>query len=514
MVRVPFKIIMEKIKTLDQLAAIVRKLKKEGRKVVQCHGVFDLLHPGHIRHFEAARKKGDVLIVTLTQDKHVNKGAGRPVFNQRLRAESIAALQCVDYVAVNEWPTATRAIKLLSPDIYAKGGDYRDPLKDLTGEIRNEAEAARSVGGRVHFTGGITFSSTKLLNTHFNVYPEETAAYLRKFREKYTAGQVIGYLKNLSNMKALVIGDAIIDEYHYCSAMGKSAKENIIPARFLRGETFAGGALAAANHIAGFCGEVHLVTCLGGQNSHKDFIRKSLKPNISAKFFFRGDAPTTVKRRFIENAFLSKLFEVCFMEDTPLPGTVERELHLYLKSIIKRYDLVLAGDFGHGFIGENTVDFLAAKARFLAVSAQTNSANAGFNLITKYPRADYLCIDESELRLAMRSRFDKIEDLMMRIAEKVKYRKAVITRGHRGSIAYSPKEGFSSAPVFSREIVDRMGAGDAFLSVTAPCAAAGCPAEVLGFIGNAVGALKVLIVGNRSPVEPVQLYKFITTLLK
>lgn len=505
---------MDKIKTLDELADIIHQLKKKGKKIVQCHGVFDLLHPGHIRHFESAGKQGDVLIVTLTKDKYVNKGPGRPVFNQRLRAESIAALECVDYVAVNEWPTATEAIKKLKPDVYAKGSDYSDSKKDLTGEIRNEEKAARSIGGRIHFTDDITFSSTKLLNMHFSVYPEETEEYLKDFREKYTADQIVKYLKDLAGMKVLVIGDTIIDEYHYCSAMGKSSKENIIPTRFLRQETFAGGVLAAANHIAGFCKDVHLVTCLGSQNSYKDFIKTHLKPNIKTKFFFRDDAPTTVKRRFIEDAFLSKLFEVCFLNDAPLSEKVEKELHLYLKSVIKNYDLVLAGDFGHGFIEKNTVEFLADKAGFLAVNAQTNSANAGFNLITKYPRADYMCIDEPEMRLAMHAKFDKIENLITKISRKVKYKKVIVTLGHKGSIGYSPKEGFSSAPVFSKEIVDRMGAGDAFLSITAPCAAAGYPMEVVGFIGNAVGAIKVLIVGNRSSVEPVQLYKFISTLLK
>lgn len=505
---------MEKIKTLNELAAVVRRLKKGGRKVVQCHGVFDLLHPGHIRHFEAAKREGDVLVVTLTRDKYVNKGPGRPVFNERLRAESVAALQSVDYVAVNEWPTAVNTIKKLRPDVYAKGSDYSDAKKDLTGEIRNEEAVVRSVGGRLHFTDDISFSSTKLLNMHFSVYPEETESYLKAFREKYTAEQVIGWLKGLAGMKVLVIGDAIIDEYHYCSAMGKSSKENIIPTRFLRGETFAGGVLAAANHIAGFCDQVHLVTCLGGQNSCKEFVKGHLKPNVTAKFFLRGDGPTTVKRRFIEHAFLSKLFEVCFIDDRPLPAAIERELHSYLKGIIRRYDLVLVGDFGHGFIEKNTVDFLARRARYLVVNAQTNSANAGFNLITKYPRADYLCIDEPEMRLAMRAKFDGMEDLVVRIAKQVKYKKAMVTLGHRGSLGYGPKEGFSRTPVFSKEIVDRMGAGDAFLSITAPCAAAGCPTEVIGFIGNAVGALKVLIVGNRSSVEPVPLYKFITTLLK
>jgi len=505
---------MEKIKTLDALADIIQKLKKKGKIIVQCHGVFDLLHPGHIRHFESARKQGDVLIVTLTKDKYVNKGPGRPVFNQRLRAEFIAALQCVDYVAINEWPTAVNTIKKLKPDIYAKGSDYVDSSKDLTGEIKNEEEAVRSIGGRIYFTDDITFSSTKLLNTHFSVYPEETEGYLNDFRQKYTADQIVKYLKGLSGIKVLVIGDAIIDEYHYCRAMGKASKENIIPTRFLRDEIFAGGALAAANHIAGFCDNVHLVTCLGRQNSYQDFIESHLKPNIKTKFFFRDDAPTTIKRRFIEDAFLSKLFEVCFLDDSPLPERLESKLHAYLKGIIKNFDLVLVGDFGHGFIEKNTVEFLARKANFLAVNAQTNSANTGFNLITKYPRADYICIDEPEIRLATHSKFDNIENLITGIAKQVKYKKIIVTLGHKGSIGYSPKEGFSKAPVFSKEIVDRMGAGDAFISVTAPCAAAGYPMDVIGFIGNAVGAMKVLIVGNRSSVEPVPLFKFISTLLK
>lgn len=505
---------MDKIKTLDELADIVRELKRKGKKVVHCHGVFDLLHPGHIRHFETAKREGDVLIVTLTKDKYVNKGPGRPVFNQRLRAESIAALECVNYVAINEWPTAENTIKKLKPDVYAKGSDYSDSKKDLTGEIRNEEQAVRSVGGRIYFTDDITFSSTKLLNTHFSVYPEETEEYLRDFREKYTADQIIKYLKGLSDMKVLVIGDAIIDEYHYCSAMGKSSKENIIPTRYLREETFAGGVLASANHIAGFCKHVHLVTCLGTENSYKGFIEKHLKKNIKAKFFYKKGAPTTVKRRFVEPAFLSKLFEVCFLEDQPLQENLELQLHTYLESVIKNFDMVLVADFGHGFIEKKTVRLLAKKAKFMAVNTQTNSANTGFNMITKYLRADYICIDEPEMRLATHSKFDKIENLILRLAKKVRYKKIIVTLGHKGSMGYSSKEGFSMSPVFSKEVIDRVGAGDAFLSITAPCAAAGYPMEVIEFIGNAVGAMKVLIVGNRSSVEPVPLYKFISTLLK
>ncbi|HJW87927.1 MAG TPA: adenylyltransferase/cytidyltransferase family protein, partial [Dehalococcoidia bacterium] len=125
-----------KIVPLDELAQIVSQCKAEGKKVVHCHGVFDLLHPGHILHFQAARGLGDVLVVTITRDAYVDKGPGRPVFKERLRAESLAALEVIDYVAFNDWPTSVETIRKLRPDIYAKGGDYRHPEDDVTGKIK------------------------------------------------------------------------------------------------------------------------------------------------------------------------------------------------------------------------------------------------------------------------------------------------------------------------------------------------------------------------------------------
>ncbi len=127
-----------KVKTLEELAEHLSSLRAEGKKIVLCHGVFDLLHIGHIRHFEQAKKLGDILVVTVTQDRYVNKGPHRPAFTEDLRAESIAALDCVDYVAINNWPTSVETIKLLKPDVYGKGSDYKDARKDYTGKITDE----------------------------------------------------------------------------------------------------------------------------------------------------------------------------------------------------------------------------------------------------------------------------------------------------------------------------------------------------------------------------------------
>jgi rfaE bifunctional protein nucleotidyltransferase chain/domain len=504
----------EKIKTLTDLAAICRTMRAEGKQIVQCHGVFDLMHPGHVRHFESARAQGDLLVVTVTPDRFVNKGPGRPVFNERLRSESIAALGSVAFVAITESPSAEDVIRLLRPSVYVKGSDYVDAKDDLTGKITDERRAVKEVGGRVHFTTEITFSSSNLLNLHFDVYPEEAQSFLRDFRQRHSADEVIGLLKDLKRLKVLVVGETIIDEYHYVQAMQKSPKELLVTTRFVRQEDFAGGILACANHAAGFCGQVDIVTVLGKRDSREDFIRRQLKSNVGPRFFYREDTGTIVKRRYVEQAFLNKMFEVSFFDDGDLPASVTRQVEEYLAAALPEYDLVIVADYGHGFLNRDLIRVLAAESRFLAVNVQTNSANLGYNLVSKYPRADYVCIDEPEVRLAAHDRHSNLEEIIGRLSKDLSSRRISITRGHNGCVSYTDPDGFFNVPVLSREIVDRIGAGDAYLSVTAPCAAAGYHPEMVGFIGNAVGALAVRIVGNRTAVEPVPLFKFITALLQ
>ncbi len=157
---------MMKVVILDELALQLQKLKLKGKNVVLCHGCFDLMHPGHIKHFQAAKEMGDILIVTVTPDVYIDKGPGRPAYSQNLRVESIAALECVDYVAINKWPTAEDTLKLLRPDIYVKGQEFKD-IEDKTGKIQKEYKLAEELGIEVKFTHEIVFSSTKLLNQYF-----------------------------------------------------------------------------------------------------------------------------------------------------------------------------------------------------------------------------------------------------------------------------------------------------------------------------------------------------------
>ncbi len=154
-----------KIQPLEELAVIIRTLRAEGRKVALCHGCFDLMHPGHIRYFQAAKKMADVLVVTVTPDRFVDKGPGRPVFGEELRADCIAALECVDYVAINEWPTAEETLRLLRPDYYVKGQEFEN-LEDRTGKLQREHAVVREIGAELRFTHEIVFSSTELINRY------------------------------------------------------------------------------------------------------------------------------------------------------------------------------------------------------------------------------------------------------------------------------------------------------------------------------------------------------------
>jgi rfaE bifunctional protein nucleotidyltransferase chain/domain len=503
-----------KILTLPELADRVARLKKQGQGVVQSHGVFDLLHPGHIRHFEAARREGDVLVVTITPDRFVNKGPGRPVFNDALRAESIAALGVVDYVAVTEAPTAVDAIRMIKPDVYAKGGDYQAREDDLTRMIFEEERAVVEAGGRITFTDEITFSSSALLNTHFDVYTPEAGEFLRGFRERHSDREIVDLLKSAASLKVLVVGDAIIDEYVFCRAYGMASKSASIAAQFEREEAHAGGAMAIANHIAGFCENVELVTCLGALDSREELIRSSLKPNVVPTLHIRPDAPTTTKRRYVHSFLTTKMFELARFNDEPLPDNIAKLVAADLRERAAAADLVIVADFGHGLLGAEAIEVLTQSARFLALNAQTNAVNHGFNPVTRWPRADYVSIDSEEAHLAYGDRNAPLDDVLEALGLRLGARAFAVTRGQRGASVLGGDGVITNVPVLSDEVVDTTGAGDAFLALTAPCAALGADPEVIGFVGNAAGALAVRIVGNQRSVESVPLFKFITALLK
>src|SRR3989344_5668723 len=186
----------EKIKSINKLAVIIQSCHDSGLKVVHCHGVFDLLH------FEAAKREGDVLAVTVTADEFVNRGPGRPVYGEYQRARFIASLECVDFAAINYEDSAENLILKLKPDVYVKGQDYANAEKDITGKISAEKEAVESVGGRIHFTDEPAMSSSRLINTHFNVYSQEFRELVLELKRVFNETELAVFLLELKKRGA------------------------------------------------------------------------------------------------------------------------------------------------------------------------------------------------------------------------------------------------------------------------------------------------------------------------
>ena len=506
----------EKIVPLQSLTRLCEEARSRGETVVQAHGVFDVLHVGHLRHLRTARAFGTKLVVTITSDRFVNKGPGRPLFNADLRCEMLAALDVVDYVAVNDSANAVTAIEAVQPDIFAKGGEYVDAKDDITGQIVVERAMVEKYGGRVEFTHDITFSSSNLINEAFDVYSPTLSAYLRTARERNLMSELSKVLDRLAGLRVLFVGDSIIDEYAYVRPMGKSAKDNIIATHYLSEERFSGGVLAAANNIAEMCSSVQVLTLVGDRLSHEEAMRESLRPNVELHLAHRLDAATTTKRRYVDPLYTRKLFETYVMDDRPLPLEQQEAFDGMLRELIGGVDVVIVTDFGHGLIAASTRRILEEQSPFLAINTQTNSANTGYNLITNYRRADLICIDAPEARLATRDRFTPIDEVIReRLRTALDCERFIVTHGSSGCYTYEASlDRLTHVPAFVTEVVDTVGAGDAFLSIASPTAQLGVPLEYAGFLGNAVGGIKTGIVGHRRSVGKVEVAKFITALLK
>lgn len=507
-------ILKKKILSIDELTIRIRTLKAEGKKIVLCHGVFDLLHIGHIRYFRQAAKMGDVLVVTVTPDDFVDKGPDRPAFTEALRAEAIASLDAVNFVAVNKWPTAEETLRLLKPDYYVKGAEFRDQAADMTGKIAQEAAIVKEVGCELVFAEDIVFSSSNLINRYLSQYPEETREYLDIFRKRYKLEDIIKIVDRMASLNVLVVGDTILDEYQYCAALGVSSKDPALALHYQSKDLFAGGALAVANHVAAFAGNVRLVTLLGDHERHEDFIRSQLAANVTPHFITQTGAPTTLKRRFVDGYSFTKLFEVYVMESSGLNKKEDTKLCEWMREQIPRYDLVIAADFGHGAISGALVNDLVDEANFLAVNTQANAGNRGYHVITRYPRIDFGCLAGHELRLAMRNEIDHERNMTDRLARRLDCRQFVSTLGKRGCLVWGRDEDLLGIPAFARSVVDRVGAGDAFFAIASLASFMGLDNEILGFLGNIVGAEAVEIIGNKKPIDKLNVKKHITAILK
>lgn len=285
---------------------------------------------------------------------------------------------------------------------------------------------------------------------------------------------ILEALEKLKDLKILFIGETIIDEYNYVLPLGKTPKEHMIATQYQSSERFAGGIVAAAKHLQPFCENVTVAT---------------------------NGEPHIVKSRYVDQAYNRKLFEVCHMPDASV--LAEWRLHIcqHLEFAIPNYDAVVVIDYGHGLINQETADVICKKSKFLAINAQSNSANWGFNIVSKYNKADLVCLDAMEARLAICNNMLDIENVILVLPKSINAKNYIITHGRLGCITLDEDNNVSSIPAATQKITDTMGAGDAFLAICAPLVMLGIDINTAAKCGNIAGGMKTGIIGHSSSID-------------
>lgn len=503
-----------KVRSVQDIGAVLDAARREGKVVSLCHGVFDLLHPGHFRHLRTAKGMADVLVVTITGDEYVSKGPGRPVFPQDLRTEALASLEVVDFVLVIQDRTALPAITAVRPDLYVKGQEYSDEAEDPTGNIRSERELVEEFGGKMVYTQDIVFSSSQLINAFMPQHPEATQRWLRNLRADYSIDVIFEWLDRLADVSVTVVGEAILDLYTSCHALGKASKEPVLC--FNRGATIAhgGGALAIAAHCAGLGAKVTLVTGLNSEDFHCPQVERVESLGVEMRFVHLDPRPTIRKERLVDDNTQSRIVEIYQMDDTPLTGDAEAQLLGHLSLTCEAADVVLVADYGHGFLTERAIKQMASNDTFFAVNAQTNAGNQGFNFITKYPRADFAALNGNEARLEVRRRHVDFDLYMPELRQTLGACCLLVTQGSNGVDLYLPDRKVEHGPALAPFVKDRVGAGDAVLAASSLLNSVGTPAPVIALVANIVGAWAVSFLGNEETLTLGELKRQITATLK
>jgi len=494
--------------TFQNLSSKMVSLKSIKKNIGLCHGVFDLLHLGHIRHFNEAKKKCDILIVSVTDDKFVSKGPGRPVFNHFQRMEVLSNLNAIDYVTLSNNASATDIIDKIKPHFYFKGPDYKILGKDITKKISIEKKQVEKFGGKLIITKSKKYSSSELINSSFNILSENQKQLIRIIKLKFNFEKIKEIINELMILRPLVVGEIIIDHYFFCETIGKSGKEPMLVLKDNFNEIYLGGAGAICRHVSEFCKKNNFLSMIGDHKNYLNFIKKSLPKNTSYFFLKKKGSPTIIKKRFLDEINKTKVLGVYSLNDSPVSNLQENQLIKNFKKLRNYSDLTILSDYGHGMITDKLRKQLIKESKFISVNVQVNAGNIGYHTLRNYTNIDFMVINELELRHEMRSKDEKIQILMKQLSKKQKINYLVITRGSSGAVLYDKRKNkFFVTDAFSKTVVDKVGAGDAMLSLMSICLFKKIDMDLILLLSSLVAAQSVNTIGNKVPISKLKMLK-------
>ena len=437
-------------------------LKNKKRKPIVglAHGVFDILHIGHIEYFKKAKSICDKLIVSVTIDKFVNKGDDRPAFSVKERVKMLKSIKFIDEVVISYEATAVSVIKNIKPNLYIKGKDYKNLISHPTKNLKLEIKAIKSIGGDFVVMDSILKSSSKILNENFNFLDKDVISFLKTINKSKLQLKIKEIFFQPSKKKILVLGEPIIDIHSNVKVLGKSQKSNVVSTNFVKDDEYGGGVILATNFLNEFFDHVDLLAFINNDNNKlfSKYLNKKIKIN---KIHSRSEK-IIIKKRFVDNYSKNKLFQINYNEKYLLSHK-DKKIYLdRLKNIINKYDELIIFDYGYGQMFEENLNFIKKYPNKININCQTNSSNYGFNLISKYKNGNIIAVDEIEFRLSVQDKSKSIPELLTKNKKMInKFNVFIVTAGSKGCYIVSKNKSYYIPTVF-KNTFDTTGCGDIF----------------------------------------------------
>jgi rfaE bifunctional protein kinase chain/domain/rfaE bifunctional protein nucleotidyltransferase chain/domain len=500
-----------KIKGREELRTIIGPRPRE-RKVIMCHGTFDLVHPGHLRHLMYARNKADVLVVSITSDAHISKAHYRPFVPQQLRAMNLAALEVVDYVVVDDQPTPLDNLAYLQPDLFAKGYEYMSA--GVHPRTQEEIDVLNAYGGEIILTpGDVVFSSSRFIEAMPpSLGPEKLHALMES--EKLTFEDLRRAIESCRGLRVHVLGDTIVDSYVYCTPIGSStSKTPTLSVKLEEQVDFAGGAAVVARHLRAAGAEVTFSTVLG-EDAHKDFVLAEMqKHGVQCLPVIDSTRPTTNKSAYIANNY--RLLKVDRVDNRPISEKVLEEFCRTLSAA--RVDACVFSDFRHGIFSRATIPQLTEALRPGPLRVADSQVASRWGNILDFHGFDLLTPNEKEARFALGDQDSVVRPLAMELYKAARCKFLMLKMGERGVMTYRAPSfdvrAFFQIDSFAGRVVDPVGAGDALLAYATVSLAATGNCVIASILASMAAAVACEHEGN-TPVTPVQIFEKIAAVEK
>lgn len=500
-----------KIKTVDQLLELLGPFPRT-KKIIMCHGTFDIVHPGHIRHLLYAKSKGDILVVSITGDVHVTKDNHRPYVPQDLRQLNLATLEFVDYVITDFDATPLNNLRILKPDFFAKGYEYMDGC--IHPKTQEEINVLESYGGEIIFTpGDIVYSSSALINLEPPGIEIEKLMMLMD-REDITFDSLRQTLGAFSDTAVHVIGDTIVDSYTHCSPIGGMTKTPTMSMRYEKKVDFVGGAAVVAKHLKAAGAQVYYSTVLG-EDPLAEFVLNDLRNfGINCLDIIDKTRPTTNKNAVVANGY--RLLKIDTVDNRSIS---ERITQLFINNIKStKADIVVFSDFRHGLFNKTSIPELVEGIPEGAFRVADSQVASRWGNILDFQGFDLITPNEREARFSLGDQDSVVRDLALDLADKANCNTLILKLGEKGAITCRnlPKEdprAFFSVDSFSHRVVDAVGSGDALLAYATLSLYVSKNEAIAAILGSLAAAIECEYDGN-IPITPEHVLKKIDYLEK